>query len=373
MIRRLLLAALLLATLPATAATPPAKPAPAALTARLQQVLDDFLAANPSAPGVSATVICPRLGLDWSGAAGHAARNSEEPLTPRHTFRIASNTKTYVATAILRLAEQGRLSIDDSFGNHLTDEERTLLTNDGYDLTAITLRQVLSHTSGLDEHAGDPRYEAAILADPQHEWTRDEQVHRLVEWRDPIGAPGERYKYSDTGYVLLGGLAERMTGRNLGQAVHELVDYDKLGLRSTWWEVNESTPPGAGPRAHQYFGDQDTYDWNPSLDLYGGGGLLTDAHDLALFMRLLLKGQVLRDEASLAAMTGDGTPPYRLGLMCMELGGRMAWGHQGFWNTFAFHVPSLGLTVAGCVLDHFAANGRVLAEELMSAVRETVE
>jgi len=369
MIRCLLLAAALLTALPAAAATPSAKAAPAAATARLQEVIEKFLAANPTAPGVSASVICPRLGLDWSGAAGHTARNTDDPLTPRHTFRIASNTKTYVAASVLRLAELGRLTLDDPLARYLTDEERILLTADGYDLAAITLRHVLSHTSGLDEHAGDDRYAAAILADPLHVWTRDEQVRRCVEWRDPVGAPGERYKYSDTGYVLLGGIIERMTGRNLGQAVHELVDLDRLGLRSTWWEVNEPTPPGAGPRAHQYYGDQDTYDWNPSLDLYGGGGLLTDVRDLGQFMRLLMKGQVLRNQASLAAMTGDGTPPYRLGLMCMELDGLMAWGHQGFWNTFAFHVPSLDLTVSGCVLDHHATNGRVLAAELVAAVR----
>ncbi len=370
MIRCLLLAAVLLASLPAAAATPSVDAAPAALTARLQQVIETFLAANPTAPGVCAGVICPRLGLDWYGAAGHSARDSAEPLTPRHTFRIASNTKTYVATAILRLAEQGRLSLDDPLGRHLTDEERTLLTNDGYDLDAITLRHVLSHTSGLDEHAGDDRYAATILADPQHTWTRDEQVRRCVEWRDPVGAPGERYKYSDTGYVLLGGIIEHLTDRNLGQAVHELVDYDRLGLHSTWWEINETPPPGAAPRAHQYFGDRDTYDWNPTLDLYGGGGLITDVRDLGQFMRLLLKGRVLHDEATLSAMTGEGTPPYRLGLMCVELDGRMAWGHQGFWNTFAFHVPSLDLTVAGCVLDHHATNGRVLAAELVAAVRQ---
>jgi D-alanyl-D-alanine carboxypeptidase len=368
MIRCLLLAAALLTTLPAAAARPSADAAPAAVTARLQEVIERFLAANPTAPGVSACVICPRLGLDWSGAAGHTARATDEPLTPRHTFRIASNTKSYVSAAVLRLAELGRLTLDDPLARYLTDEERTLLTADSYDLDAITIRHVLNHTSGLDEHSGDDRYAATILADPRHVWTRDEQVHRCVEWRDPVGAPGERYKYSDTGYVLLGGIIERLTGRNLGQAVHELVDYDRLGLRSTWWEINEIPPPGAGPRAHQYFGDRDTYDWNPTFDLYGGGGLITDVRDLGRFMRLLLKGRVLHDEASLAAMTGDGTPPYRLGLMCMELDGRMAWGHQGFWNTFAFHVPSLDLTVSGCVLDHHASNGRVLAAELVAAV-----
>lgn len=133
---------------------------------------------------------------------------------------------------MLRLAEQGRLSPDDPLGPLLSPLERELLAGDGFD---------------LDEHSGDPRYAEAITADPQHVWTREEQVRRCVEWCDPIGAPGERYKYSDTGYVL-------------------------LGLRSTWWELDD--PAGAGPRAHQYIGASDTRDWHPSLDLAVAGCVL---------------------------------------------------------------------------------------------------
>ncbi len=358
---------------PVAAAAPPAPAArtgapSATLPADLQTVLDAFLAENPVAPGLVAHVECPALGLSWTGTAGKAARGSAEPLTPAHTFRIASNTKTYVAAAVLRLAELGRLDLDASLSAHLPERWRTLLAGDGYDLDAMTIRQVLSHTSGLDEHSGDPRYEEAILADPHHVWTRDEQIRRCVEWRDPVGAPGEMYRYSDTGYVILGGIVERLTGRSLGAAVHELLGYEALGLTSTWWELQEEPPPGAGPRAHQYYGDLDTTDWDPSLDLYGGGGIVSTAPDLALYMRNLLQGRVLRREASLAVMTGGGTAPYRLGLMCMELGGHLAWGHQGFWNTFAFHVPSLDLTVAGSILNHHATNGRELAARLVERV-----
>lgn len=342
-----------------------------ALEADLQAVLDHFLAANDMAPGVSAVVVCPALDLDWSGAAGTAAHGTDEPLTPAHTFRMASNTKTYVAAALLRLVEMGRLGLDDSLGEHLPADQRELLASDGYDLDAMTIRMVLSHTSGLDEHAGDPRYEEAIIENPQRVWTADETIRLLVEWRDPVGAPGEKYAYSDTGYILLGGIIERLTGKPLGVAVHELVDYGKLGLDATWWEGTEQPPAGAGPRAHQYFGDLDTTDWHPSLDLFGGGGLLTDTPDLANFMRQLLLGEVLHDEETLAAMKGYGTPVYRLGLMCVELDGHLAFGHQGFWNTFAFQVPTLDLTVAGCVLNHHAANGRTLAAELVATVAAT--
>ena len=247
---------------------------------------------------------------------------------------MASNTKTYVAAAMLRLAELGRLDLDDSLGKHLSGKYKALLADDGYDLQTITLRQMLGHTSGLFEHPADPRYEEQILADPQHVWTAEEQVTRCVEWGDPVGAPGEKFSYSDTGYILLGSIIEKLTGKNLGASVHQLCDYEALGLGSTWWEIMEEAPSGAGPRAHQYFEDIDTTDWHPGLDLYGGGG----------------------------------TPDYRLGLICAELGGHVAYGHTGFWNTFAFHVPALDLTVSGCLLNHHAARGQELADELVKVV-----
>ncbi len=341
------------------------------LETRLQTVLETFHAENPSAPGVIAWAVCPRLGLDWSGAVGSADPVTGEPLTVEHTFRIASNTKTYVAAAVLVLAEQGKLGLDDPLERHLTPERRAQLAADGYDLEAMTIAQVLAHTSGLFEHPADPRYEEAILADPHHRWTPDEQVARCVEWGDPVGEPGESFSYSDTGYVLLGEILARYAGGELGPAVHGLVGFERLGLGSTWWEIMEPAPAGAGPRAHQFYGEVDTYAWDPSLDLYGGGGLVCDVRDLGLFIRELIKGRVLGRESSLAAMTGRGTSGYRLGLICTSLADHQAWGHSGFWNTFAYHVPSLDLTVAGCVLDHFAERGQVLADRLVEAVVET--
>jgi hypothetical protein len=69
-------------------------------------------------------------------------------------------------------------------------------------------------------------------------------------------------------------------------------------------------------------------------------------------------------------MTGQGARTYRLGIFCSNFGDRLAWGHTGFWNTFAFHVPALDLTVAGAVLDHFTERGQVLAEEIVEIVGE---
>ncbi len=340
----------------------------ATLEADLQRILERVLADNTDAPGLSVYVECPPLDLRWAGAAGTIAHGSDTPLSPTHTFRIASNTKSYVAAAVLRLVELGKLGLDDPLGKHLSSHHHGLLAGDGYDLDAMTIRQVLNHTSGLHQHCHDSRYAEAIMADPWHRWTRDEQIELCVRWSDPLGAPGERYAYSDTGYIILGGIIEQLTGKGLAAAVRELLDFERLGLRATWWEILESCPDSAGPRAHQYYGEFDTNGWDASQDLYGGGGLISDSPELAGFMRQLLTGQVLARETSLAAMTGSGTPPYRLGLMVLELGGHLAWGHQGFWNTFAFHVPILDLTVAGAILNHHAVNGKELARELIERV-----
>ena len=344
--------------------------ATADLATDLQNILDRTLAENPIAPGICAHVECPPLGLNWTGTAGFAAHDSTEPLTTGHTFRIASNTKTYTAATLLRLTEEGRLALDDPLGRHLAAEEYNLLAGDGYDLEAITLRHVLSHTAGLADHSDGDTYSTRIIAEPQHHWTRREVLTMCVDLFDPVGAPGERYKYSDTGYILLGAIVERTTGENLGRAAHRLLDYERLGLTATWWEIMEDAPADAGPRAHQYLGDLDCTDFHPSLDLYGGGGLITDVVDLARFMRLLLQGEVFSEKATLAEMTGGGTAPYRMGLMCEDLDGHLAFGHQGFWNTFAFHVPALELTVSGAILNHDAVNGRELAAELTGRVAE---
>ncbi len=353
---------LALASIPVTARA--AGDSRAALTADLQAIIAGFLAENPQAPGVSAWVSCPPLGLEWSGAVGTEARGSTKPLTPAHTFRIASNTKTYVAATVLRLAEDGRLDLDANLAGLLAPDLASLLTADGYDLQAITVRQVLSHTAGLADHSGDDRYGERIIADPSHVWTRQEQVARCAELFDPLGPSPAPYRYSDTGYVLLGGIIEGVTGKTLAAAVRENLGFARLGLDHTWWEVAEPAPTAAGPRAHQYLGDHDVTDWSPSFDLYGGGGLVCDVRDLGLFMRLLLEGRVLREEASLAAMTGGGTVDYRLGLMPTDLDGQLAFGHTGFWNTFAFNVPGLDATISGCVLSRDAARGRVLAARL---------
>ena len=105
---------------------------------------------------------------------------------------------------------------------------------------------------------------------------------------DPVGKPGELYSYSDTGYVLVGNIIERITHKTLPASVRQYINFEKLGLRQTYWEKYERQPTTVN-RAHQYFQGKDTYSWNPTMDMYGGGGLVACWVLLSVFCRSMVK------------------------------------------------------------------------------------
>jgi len=334
------------------------------LTAKFQAILDDVVAADATIPGVIMHVEAPRLGISWSGASGVTDFASGRPLTPDQPVRIASNTKTYTAAAILRLMELGKLDLDDSIVGYLPEHMVDIIAADGYRPQEMTIRHLITHTSGLFDFAGAPEYLETVMSDPSHRWTRVEQLEKAMEWGDPYGDPGTVYHYSDTGYILLGEIIEQVTGQSLAAAFRELLKYDALGLKHTWLETMEPVPEGTMDRAHQYFNDADTYAGDPSFDLYGGGGNAATMEDLALFVRGLFTGQVFDDPSTVDTMLttierttagpeysgGKKEPgPYRMGLALVERDGHTGWGHGGFWGTKVVHFPDLDITVATAV------------------------
>lgn len=297
-----------------------------------------------------------------SGVAGVADPEGRR-LTVDTPVRIASVTKTFVAATVMRLVEQGILTLDDSLELRVAPNTSRALRGGGYDPSLISLRQVLMHVGGLADHADENGLEP-VLEDPQRRWTRLDQIRNMLA-RAPLGPPGTGYAYSDTGYVLLGEVIERATQKTLAASVREACQLDDLGLSATAWERTEPAPER--PRAHQYLSGIDITDWDPSIDLYGGGGLVSSARDLASFMRALGSGQVLSAPESLAVMIeapGQVSPgEYRIGLTPDMLGGQSAFGHGGFWGVNAAFVPALGnLGVAGFVLEK---EGYPLLQQIM--------
>lgn len=285
-------------------------------------------------------------GTQWS--AGYNDVQTKTLLNSDQTFRIASVTKTFVAVAILRLWEEAKLGLDDPITNYLCEDHLNLLRKGGYDPESITIRYLLQHNSGMADHSHTAAYDVSILRSG-YKWTRQRQFEALVEYSNPVGKPGERFSYSDTGYVLLGEILEKITGLSMGEAIVQLIDFEKLALNSTAMEA----PDGdfSGKRIHQYYQDEDTYLFHPSLDYFGGGGLLSNTADLSHFMLALFNNEIFKSRSTLEQMiepvsyTETPSMDYRMGIWKTQIGGLDAWTHTGFWGTQTTYFPDLNLSI----------------------------
>jgi D-alanyl-D-alanine carboxypeptidase len=327
---------------------PPHGPDSAALQARLEELQ----AQRAYVPGFAVVIL--RGNGRLTAAATGVADSSGTPMTTETPVRMASITKTFVAAAVLRLAEEGMLELDAPIQPLLAPDIDALLSGDGYDTGAISVRHILMHAAGLGDHFGTDAFVGGVLADPERVWTAKEQLALMTELTDPLSQPGEAFAYSDGGYIVLGHIIERATGEPLGAAVRRLTKLDALGLQDIRWE-GEAPAEGLPTRAHQYVGGIDTYGIHGSVDAFGGGGIVANAEDLARFFSALFAGEVFEDPGTLALMTSaPGHPPgspYRLGLFETQKDGLTIYGHGGFWGTDVGVVPARGVTFVAVALE----------------------
>ena len=342
---------------------------------RFQEIITDHQMANPEIIGEAVTIATPTW--TWSGATG-GVPGSKQPLTAHHAFRIASVTKPFVAAAILRLMEMGKVDITRSVDLYVSGDTATCLRSGGYDPAIITARQLLSHTSGICNFAGTDPFIEMVESEPHHRWTRGEQIQLAIDHGKPEGEPGSVVSYSDTGYVILGEIIERQTGKALGQAVRDLIDYGAVGLADTYWEQTESRP-----RRSQFsgamLGDIDMTNHDHSFDLYGGGGLISTNGDLVRFFQALLEGRVFQQRNTLAALLTvpsverpRGELTFANGVALYPFGRFIGFGHQGHWGQFAIQCPENGVTIAWST-NHSgdATNGADVRQQLASALGMT--
>lgn len=336
-------------------------PSKANVEQTFQLLLEEAMADSyNSIQGVSMTVVAPSLDIHWTGATGFDSKENDQELSAKQPFRIASVTKTFVATAILRLHEMGRLSIDDPISQYISEAHVQILQKGGYQPEKITLRHCLHHTTGLFDYAvGSDVYGDLVLKDRQRRWTRTEQLQLAMDLGAAVGEPGEKYLYSDTGYILAGEVIEVLMDTTLSTGLRTLVDYEKLGMSSTWLETLEVSPEGLDDLVHCYFGRTDVSEFDPSFDLYGGGGLVSTTADLASFIQGVFNRQIYKKEETLALMLekptyadsyhpeeNDHHKDYRMGLYEFNIYGEKAYAHSGLWDVFVLHVPAYNCSIA---------------------------
>lgn len=322
------------------------------VAAAADRTIEDTLKADPSLHGLLAAITAPRRGITLEMARGLREPGSKDALQPADAFRIASVTKVFVAAAVLRLHETRQLDLFAPIAGKIAPVDEAALKGAGYDPQRITLYQLLTHTSGLRDYAEAPDYQQAVGSDPARRWTPEEQIAVAMRQGAPLGAPGTVYSYSDTNFVLLGEVITRSRGQTLGAAVRQLVGFARLGLTKTYWERFEQAPARLR-RAGQRMGTIDVAMIDPSVDLYGGGGLVSTTGDLARFYRALFRGEIFahRGTLSLALLGAPATSPEgrtraQAPLMRVRKVGReLCWEHGGFWGIEAVHCPNSDITV----------------------------
>ncbi len=252
----------------------------------MQEAMDnsyDFIS------GISMSVVAPDIHINWSGARGFDSGEKEDTLKMNQPFRIASVTKTFVATAILRLHEMDSLSIEDPISQYISAAHLAILEGGGYQPEEIKIRYCLNHTSGLFDYAmAGNKYMEMCKKQPNKRWTRTEQLEGAMAWGEQVGMPGEHYHYSDTGYILLGEIIGKFFGGDLAKGLRELLKFEEIGLGSTWLETLEDAPSGAPQLVHRYLRREDYSVWDASIDLYGGGGLVATCPDLTAFFQAIV-------------------------------------------------------------------------------------
>jgi D-alanyl-D-alanine carboxypeptidase len=349
-VRVILLAALTLAV------TQSAPPVQQPLRDRIQAYLDEWRAAG-TFPGAAVGVVL-KDGTAFAVTTGVSDRTAAAPVKADDLFMAGSTGKTFFAAVAVQLIESGKLDLDAPVSKYLGDRPWFARLPNAKD---ITVRQLMTHTSGLVRYEMNPKFTADLRAQPDKSWTPEEELSYLLDATPPFAA-GQGWDYSDTNYIALGMILERLTGTKLYDEVRtRFLEPLKLTrvVPSTSRRIPGLIPGYAGPRDPLGLPDEvmvkGEFVVNPQFE-WTGGGFATSPLDLARWGHELYAGKALSPRAR--ALMLDAAVPARLGpetryglgviVRATTPVGR-AWGHSGFfpgYQTELWHFPDAGVTLA---------------------------
>lgn len=335
--------ALAAASLSAQVAAPVEEP----LTAQIDAM---FAEAYPDADGPGAAMLVVDDGeVVYRSARGMANVELGVSLSADHVFRLGSITKQFTAAAVLLLEEQGKLSVDEPITEYLPD-----FPTHGH---TITIEHLLTHTSGIFNYTNVPGF---MDQEVRRDVTTDELVASFHEFEMDF-EPGERWNYSNSGYVLLGAIIEKVTGKSYAEFVREAI-FEPIGMRKSYYGGPQIIPD----RAAGYALDGDGYANAPFISMsqpHAAGSLLSTVDDLATWQRALESGELISPE-SFDRMTtrgtlNDGTTyDYGYGFSVSTLRGHPVVQHGGGihgFSTFAMRIPDEDVYIA--VLSNIPGGG----------------
>lgn len=335
-----------------------------ALASRLDKAIEK-VRRQAGIPGVVAGLWMPGRG-SYVRATGVADMATGEPMNTDVFVRIGSETKTFTATALLKLVDDGRIGLDDPISDYVRHVPNG---------SRITLRHLAEMRSGLFPYTEDADFQHDLMSDPQRSFT-PEQVLAYGFKHENTFAPGTQFQYSNTNFVLLGLVVEKVGGQRLTDFLEKRV-LRPAQLRHTFLPDNSEFPQ---PHPHGYTNQTlsgevaDSTDWNPSW-AWAAGGMISDLHDLRRWARIVATGTLLRPEtqAQRLRMLPTGHPGTRYGLGIFETGGWI--GHNGSipgYETVTVYLPSKKATLVLMLNTDITYEGQEPSSLVARAITEIV-
>ena len=365
--------------LPASAASSPVQAAPArstcqpAFAAKLRPLLRAKMQ-QLRIPGAIIYVDDPGQGC-WTTAMGLGNLASREPMQVNTYMRIGSITKTFQATVILQLVDQGKLRLDDPVSTYQPNVPNG---------KTITIRELLNMSSGLFNYAEDEGFVQALLADPYKVWQPEELLAIAFKHR-PYFAPGKGFHYDNTNYILLGLIMEQLTHLPAEQAIQRYI-FRPLGLhQSRVLSRSSSAIPDPHARGYMYGTDftghgptLNVTDWNPS-EAWTAGWMISTLHDLKIWAQALATGRLLSaatQKERLSWVRCDNIwlgKPQCYGLGVIDFGGFI--GHDGSipgFTSWIGYQPQNGATIIVLVNLNVAPDGSAPANDLAKVIQNAL-
>jgi D-alanyl-D-alanine carboxypeptidase len=313
----------------------------AATDAALASQIDTAIASHFKADQPGATVIVTKDGKTvLRKAYGLANVEQKLALQPDMTMRLGSITKQFTAVAILMLAEQGKLSLDDDIGRYFPDYPASG--------KKVTIAQLLNHTSGVASYTGMRGFGAEMHKD----FTVTQMIDRFKDL--PLDfAPGQDWIYSNSGYFLLGAIIEKVSGKPYADFVADHI-FKPLAMENSAYEGHER---GKAPKASGYSASEKGFVPTRVVSMtqpYAAGSLVSTVDDLARWDAAISSGKLLKAASWQRAFTGtilpNGKPTnYGLGWQVGTLQGEPTISHGGGipgFSTYAIRVPAKNVFVA---------------------------
>ncbi|MGD8700599.1 MAG: serine hydrolase domain-containing protein, partial [Gemmatimonadales bacterium] len=283
-------------------------------------------------PGVSIGLIHDQ-DLIWAKGFGHRDVERQTPATPATVYRIASITKTFTATAIMQLRDAGRLQLDDPVAKHLSWFR---YQNRFPDAPVVTVRHLLTHTSGLPREADFPYW-----SDPSRFPTREEMIEALHS-QESVFEPETRYKYSNLALALAGEVVAAVSGEPYAEYVQRYI-LDPLGMSSTYVRTEDIDRDrlATGYEVMRPDGTQPVAPETDSKGLTPAANMSSTVEDLARYISLqfrnglaggaqILKGSTLREMRRVHWLEPDWSSGRGLGFGLWRQGTRTLVGHGGW-------------------------------------------